>query len=105
MHDQFFKSTYEKRNEKVKEELEILENEQVGDKPWHLMGEATARNREQDALLGLDLDFDAARPAIAPTVQMTEELENLIIQRIRDKGSVIIKFECNKYPSPKNFSL
>jgi len=86
MHDQFFKSTYEKRNEKVKEELEILENEQVGDKPWHLMGEATARNREQDALLGLDLDFDAARPAIAPTVQMTEELENLIIQRIRDKA-------------------
>ena len=86
MHDEFFKSTFEKRSEKVAEELEILESEQIGDKPWHLMGEATAKNREQDALLGLDLDFDAARPSIAPTVQMTEQLENIIIQRIRDKG-------------------
>ena len=53
------------------------------------MGEATARTRESDALLGLDLDYDAARPTTAPTVQETEELENIIIQRIRDKGEFI----------------
>ena len=39
-----------------------------------------------DELLAMDVDYDAIKPAVAPTVQMTEELENIIIQRIRDKG-------------------
>ena len=50
------------------------------------MGETSARNREGDELLAMDVDYDAIKPAVAPTVQMTEELENIIIQRIRDKG-------------------
>ena len=32
MHDEFFKSTWEKRNEKIRYELDQLEAEQVGEK-------------------------------------------------------------------------
>ena len=53
------------------------------------MGETSARNREGDELLAMDVDYDAIKPAVAPTVQMTEELENIIIQRIRDKGKYL----------------
>ena len=87
MHDQFFKSNFEKRKEKVRQELDVLESEQVGDRPWHLMGETSAKNRDGDELLGMDLDFDATRPDVVPTVEMTEDLEKIIIQRIRDKGT------------------
>ena len=55
------------------------------------MGETTARQRDGDELLAMDVDYDAIKPAVAPTVQMTEELENIIIQRIRDKGQLILK--------------
>ena len=81
-----YSSTFEKRSKRVREELDELEAEQIKEKPWHLMGETTARQRDGDELLAMDLDYEAARPAVAPTVQMTEELENIIIQRIRDKG-------------------
>jgi len=86
MHDEFFKSNFEKRKDKVRQELDVLESEQVGDRPWHLMGETSARNRDGDELLGMDLDFDATRPDVVPTVEMTEDLEKIIIQRIRDKA-------------------
>lgn len=86
MHDQFFKSNFEKRKDKVREELDVLESEQVGERPWHLMGETSAKNRDGDELLGMDLDFDAARPDVVPTVEMTQDLEKIIIQRIRDKA-------------------
>ena len=89
MHDEFFKSNFEKRKDKVRQELDVLESEQVGDRPWHLMGETSARNRDGDELLGMDLDFDATRPDVVPTVEMTEDLEKIIIQRIRDKGWIL----------------
>ena len=85
-------STFEKRSKRVREELDELEAEQIKEKPWHLMGETTARQRDGDELLAMDLDYEAARPAVAPTVQMTEELENIIIQRIRDKGDCDLHF-------------
>jgi len=84
--DFFAPSTFEKRTQRVREELDELEADQIKDKPWHLMGETTARQRDGDELLAMDVDYDAIKPAVAPTVQMTEELENIIIQRIRDKA-------------------
>jgi len=99
MHDQFFKSNFEKRKEKVRQELDVLESEQVGDRPWHLMGETSAKNRDGDELLGMDLDFDATRPDVVPTVEMTEDLEKIIIQRIRDKGTdQMMEFIGLQYP-------
>ena len=86
MHDDFFKSRFEKRKEKIAEELEALEDEAVREKSWHLLGETNATKRENDQLLAMDLDFDAVGAAQAPTVEATETLEAIIIQRIRDKG-------------------
>lgn len=83
-HDDFFKSKFEKRTEKVAQELEELEEDAIEAKPWHLLGETTADKREKDELLGMDLDFHASTAAVAPTVEMTEFLEAMIIQRIRD---------------------
>lgn len=86
MHDNFFKSRFEKRSEKVATELEQLEDEAMQEKAWHLMGETTAGKRHEDELLGMDLDFNAQASETAPTIEMTETVENMIIQRIRDKG-------------------
>ena len=80
--DFFAPSTFEKRTQRVREELDELEADQIKDKPWHLMGETTARQREGDELLAMDVDYDAIKPAVAPTDQMTEELENIIIHRV-----------------------
>jgi len=84
MFDSFFKSNFEKRQEKLAEEIKKLEDEAVSKKPWHLRGEATAEARHEDELLQMDLDFDAQAPATAPTAEATETLEAIIIQRIRD---------------------
>lgn len=86
MHDNFFKSRFEKRSEKVATELEQLEDEAMQEKAWHLMGETTAGKRHEDELLGMDLDFNAQASETAPTIEMTETVENMIIQRIRDKA-------------------
>jgi len=86
MHDDFFQSRFEKRSAKVAEELEALEDEAMEEKAFHLMGETTAQGRAKDQLLAMDLDFQSNAPPVAPTVQMTEDLENIIIQRIRDKA-------------------
>ena len=59
MFDSFFQSNFEKRQEKLAEEIKKLEDEAVSKKPWHLRGEATAEARHEDELLQMDLDFDA----------------------------------------------
>jgi len=84
----------------VREELDELEADQIKDKPWHLMGETTARQRDGDELLAMDVDYDAIKPAVAPTVQMTEELENIIIQRIRDKAYDDVERKTRKMVEP-----
>jgi len=84
MFDSFFQSNFEKRQEKLAEEIKKLEDEAVSKKPWHLRGEATAEARHEDELLQMDLDFDAQAAAVAPTAEATETLEAIIIQRIRD---------------------
>jgi len=96
MHDNFFKSRFEKRKEKVASELEALEDEALKEKSWHLLGETTAEKRQKDILLKMDLDFNAQAPDQAPTIEITENIENMIIQRIRDKG-----ISSNRKQSPK----
>ena len=59
MFDSFFQSNFEKRQDKLAEEIKKLEDEAVSKKPWHLRGEATAEARHEDELLQMDLDFDA----------------------------------------------
>ena len=43
-------STHEKRMAALQEEITALESENVAQKHWTLMGEATSRSRPQNAL-------------------------------------------------------
>lgn len=80
-------SNFEKRQKKMKMKIAEMESSAVSiEKPWQLKGEVTAQSRPENSLLQEDLDFDhTTRKAPAITEETTKNLEDLIIQRIRDK--------------------
>ncbi|XP_007907069.2 U3 small nucleolar ribonucleoprotein protein MPP10 [Callorhinchus milii] len=81
------KSSFEKRQAKLKEKMENLERAALGEKPWQLMGEVTSQKRPENSLLEEHLLFDqTARKAPVITEATTLELEDLIIQRIKDQA-------------------
>lgn len=78
-------STHEKRLAALQTEIQALEAENVGTKEWTLLGEASARTRPHDALLGHDLDFDrATRTVPIVTDAVVAALEDRIKARIKD---------------------
>ena len=59
----------------------------VTDKQWQLKGEVTARTRPKESLLEEYLEFDhTTRQAPVTSETTTEELEEMIKRRIRDKA-------------------
>jgi len=57
------KSKFELQQERMKRQIEELEEFNVGDKPWQLAGEVQAPKRPEDSLLQEDLDFEVtSRP-------------------------------------------
>ena len=84
------KSTFEKRQEKVKEQIEQIQESMlnnISDKPWQLKGEITAKTRPQDSLLEEYLEFDhTTRQAPVINAKTTEEIEKMIKQRVKDKA-------------------
>ncbi|CAD5123068.1 DgyrCDS11447 [Dimorphilus gyrociliatus] len=80
------KSSFEKRNEKMKGMIQNLEETNLAEKPWQLKGEVAAKARPENSLLQEHLDFDVSAK---PSGEMTEEdnlsIETLIKQRIKDK--------------------
>ena len=67
-------------------QIDQLEDQLVGSKPWQLRGEINSGNRPVDSLLQEDLDFQRASGA-APSAhvpEVTNELEEIIKQRILD---------------------
>lgn len=79
-------STFEKRQKKMRSRIEAMESSAIDVKPWQLQGEVTAVSRPENSLLQEDLDFDhTTRQAPIITEETTKTLEELIIQRIKDK--------------------
>ncbi|KAJ2920198.1 hypothetical protein MD484_g199, partial [Candolleomyces efflorescens] len=76
-------TTHEKRMAALKDQIAELEEENVSQKHWTLMGEANARTRPQNSLLEEDLEFERVmKPTPVITEEVVHSLEELIKSRI-----------------------
>uniref|UniRef100_A0A096LVV7 U3 small nucleolar ribonucleoprotein protein MPP10 n=1 Tax=Poecilia formosa TaxID=48698 RepID=A0A096LVV7_POEFO len=81
------KSSYEKRQEKMSQKIQELENAALAEKAWQLSGEVTAQTRPENSMLEEDVEFEqASRLAPAITEETTLQLEDIIKQRIKDQA-------------------
>lgn len=63
-----------------------MEEEALSDKPWQLRGEVTAKARPENSLIQEAVEFDSnVAPVPIVTMETTQNLESVIIQRIKDK--------------------
>lgn len=77
------RSTHERRQAKLAEEIRRLEAANVAKRDWTLSGEARAADRPLNSLLEEDLDFErTGKPVPVITVEVTEDIEALIKRRI-----------------------
>ncbi|XP_056428516.1 U3 small nucleolar ribonucleoprotein protein MPP10 [Hyla sarda] len=80
------KSSFEKREEKMAEKIQVLQKQMLEEKSWQLGGEVTAQKRPENSLLSESLLFDhASRMAPVITEETTVQLEDIIKQRIKDQ--------------------
>ncbi|CAG8507476.1 9262_t:CDS:2, partial [Ambispora leptoticha] len=79
------KSSFQKQQEKIQKQIEKFEHENIAEKDWTLVGEASSKDRPLNSLLEEDLEFDhVVKPVPVITEVITEKLEDLIKQRILD---------------------
>lgn len=72
----------------LQERISQLEDEAMGDKPWHLVGEVSASRRPLNSALEIDMDYDTTnKPPPAPTEEATQSLEEMIKRRIAEARS------------------
>merc|ERR1711874_495732 len=64
-----------------------MEAAALGEKPWQLVGEGAAPARPENSLLAEHLDYDSlAKNAPAMTEEVCKKLEDIILQRVKDKA-------------------
>ncbi|KAF6026960.1 MPHOSPH10 [Bugula neritina] len=81
------KSQYETRKEKLAARIKAMEDKALSDQPWQLKGEVTARSRPENSLIQEAVEFDSnVAPVPTITMETTQSLEAIIIQRIKDKS-------------------
>jgi U3 small nucleolar RNA-associated protein MPP10 len=77
------RSTHERKQAKLADEIRKLEAANVAKREWQLSGEARAADRPINSLLEEDLDFErAGKPVPVITAEVSEEIEALIKRRI-----------------------
>ncbi|ESZ92353.1 putative U3 small nucleolar ribonucleoprotein mpp10 [Sclerotinia borealis F-4128] len=77
------RSTHERRQAKIGEEIRRLEAASVAKRDWTLAGEARALDRPMNSLLEEDLDFErTGKPVPVITAEVSESIEELIKRRI-----------------------
>ncbi|XP_065309260.1 U3 small nucleolar ribonucleoprotein protein MPP10 [Dermacentor albipictus] len=81
------KSSFEQSQEFIKKKIKQFEERNLEPRPWRLQGEVEATNRPENSLLQEHIQFDhATRQPVAITDETTKCLEDVIVQRIRDKA-------------------
>lgn len=77
------RSTHERRQAKIAEEIRKLEAANVAKREWQLAGEARAADRPLNSLLEENLEFErAGKPVPIITAEVSEDIEALIKRRI-----------------------
>lgn len=77
------RSTHERRQAALAEEIRKLEAENVSKRKWTLAGEARAGERPINSLLEEDLDFERIGKPVAPiTQEVNDDIEAMIKRRI-----------------------
>ncbi|XP_014560808.1 hypothetical protein COCVIDRAFT_34131 [Bipolaris victoriae FI3] len=77
------RSTHERRQAKIAEEIRKLEAANVAKRQWQLSGEARAADRPLNSLLEENLEFErAGKPVPIVTQETSEDIEALIKRRI-----------------------
>lgn len=77
------RSTHERRQAKLAEEIRQLELANVSKKEWTLSGEARAADRPINSLLEEDLEFErTGKPVPIITAELSESIEEMIKRRI-----------------------
>ncbi|KAH7084855.1 U3 small nucleolar ribonucleoprotein complex, subunit Mpp10 [Paraphoma chrysanthemicola] len=77
------RSTHERRQAKIAEEIRKLEAANVAKREWQLSGEARAADRPLNSLLEENLEFErAGKPVPIVTAEVSEDIEALIKRRI-----------------------
>ncbi|KAL7295368.1 hypothetical protein TKK_0011253 [Trichogramma kaykai] len=95
------KSTLEIKQERLKKKIKHLEEAAISEKPWQLQGQVSAQSRPENSLLENYVEFDAgSRPALITTQETNISIEDIIIQRIKDKAwdDVVKKYKTIETP-------
>jgi U3 small nucleolar RNA-associated protein MPP10 len=72
-------------NKTITDDIDKIESKMIGDKPWQMKGEITAKDRKKGSLLEQVVEYQVSiKPPPVPTPQFTNDIESMIIKRVKD---------------------